>query len=134
MAGENEFVTISLSDLKALERLAVAEAEHKILAEDFQRHREVSESNLKDINVNISKIYDLTRAHGRQVNECKNEIENEMKDTYMSKTDGMLLEQHLANNIRSVKLWIVSSVGGFTTAGLLILWTLKLTGFHIDLN
>ena len=132
MPDNHETITISLSDLKALERLAVTEAQVPILAADFQRHRDVSESALKDINDSIGKIYVIIRGMPKQVNDCRDELEQDIKNSYMSKGAGELLEQRLDNSVKSVKIWIVSTVGGFTAAGLFLAWFFKLAGFHLD--
>ncbi len=128
MPSNDEQVLIKLSDLKVLERLAVEEAKLSILAEDFQRHRDVVQSSMKELTVNIGKLYDLSRAFPDTVSNCRDKMENDFGKIYMTKQDGALLEQHLANNIRSVKLWIVSSVGGFSAAGVSIMYFFKLTG------
>ena len=130
--SEDEFVTIKMSDIKVLERLAVEEARLGILAEDFQRHRTLSEKQLTDINANIGKIYDLERALPDRISDCQEKMELDIEKKYMTKQDGLMLEQHLAHNIRSVKMWIVSSVSGATATGVFIMWFFNLTGHSIS--
>ena len=130
MPSNDEQVLIKLSDLKVLERLAVEEAKLGILAEDFQRHRDIVQSQLKELTINIGKLYDLSRNFPHQVSECREKMESDIEKIYMTKQDGALLEQHLANNIKSIKLWIVSTVTGCSGAGVFILWLLKLNPLH----
>lgn len=122
MNRSTEQIVLTLEDVKVLERIAVTEAKLEILVNDFQSNKIMTDSNLKDISDNISKIYDLTRAFPEQIKECRQELEADIEDLYMLKKDSELLEQHLINNVKSIKLWIVTSVGGFTSAGLFILW------------
>jgi len=117
--SDNETVTITLADLKALEKLAVQEAKLEILVGDFQASR-------KHTDETIGQIFELLREFPSKVNQCRDELETDIEKIYMTKQDGKLLEQHLASNIRSIKLWIVSSVGGFTAAGVCISWYFKL--------
>lgn len=121
-------ITLSLEELKSLERIAVQEAKLDILVSDFQENKRTSEIHVRDIHDNVARIYDLIRAFPQQIIKSKNDIENDLERLYLTKTESQLLEQHLANNIRSIKLWIVTSVGGFTSAGVFILWGFKLFG------
>ncbi|MCH9712738.1 MAG: hypothetical protein K0U20_08960 [Proteobacteria bacterium] len=132
MSNASQTVTITLEDLKALERLAVGEAKIEILVGDFQAHKTSEEKRLAAIDTNIGKIYEIIRGFPTKVNDCRDDLEQTIARDYMTKKDGKMLEQHLANNIKSVKLWIVSSVGGFTAAGVLLLWLFKIIGVHIN--
>lgn len=123
MSGNaTEHVTLSIDDLKSLERLAVTEAKLKILIDDFKGNRRLTNDNLKDIKESITQVYELTRTFPQQIIDCRREVEHDFSKIYMTKTDGVILERHISDKVKSVKLWIVSSVGGFTSAGLLILW------------
>lgn len=115
MTGDNqEYITISLSDLKAIERLAVVEAGHEILVNDFQKSRD-------HVDETLIKIFDKVDSIPGKITACKDTLEDDIKSTYMTKTAGVLLEQ----NIKSIKWWIVSTVGGFTGAGVVALWLLN---------
>jgi len=118
---DNKTVNISLQDIKALERLAVVEASHKILVGDFQNSRD-------HVNESLNKIFDIVNSIPGKITECKDTLEHDIDNTYMTKTAGVLLEQKLSSNTRSIKLWIVSSVSGATAAGVAIMWFFKLTG------
>lgn len=128
--GTNEStVTLSVDELRQLERLAVQEAKLEILVEDFQANKKRTERHISDINDNISRIYDITREFPAQINQTKDDIERDFSLQYMTKTDGKLLEQHVTNIVKSVKLWILATVGGFTSAGLVILWAVNIFNF-----
>lgn len=120
MTGDNKkTITLSLEDLKALERLAVVEAGHKILVGDFQKSRDHVEETLNKIFAKVNSI-------PGKVTECKNTLEEDIKDTYMSKPEGELMEQRFNSSVRSIKIWIVSTVSGCTSAGVFLLWLLKI--------
>jgi len=119
MSGEGETITITLEDLKALERLAVNEAKLDILVNDFQKNRDDSKETL-------NQLFALIRAIPGKITECKDTLEKDIKDTYMTKEAGVLLEQRLTSNTRSIKLWIVSTVTGATGTGIAVLWFFKL--------
>ena len=122
MTGENqEMVTISLSDINALERLAVVEAGHKILVEDFQKSRD-------HVDKSLIKIFDKVNSIPGKVTDCKNTLEKDINDKYMSKEAGRLMEQRFNSSVRSIKLWIVSTVTGATGTGVTVLWFFKLIG------
>lgn len=97
-----------------LERLAVVEASHKILVDDFQKSRD-------HIDDSLNKIFDKVNSIPGKITDCKDTLESDIRQTYMTKDAGKLLQK----NINSVKIWIVSSVGGFTAAGVFIMWLLK---------
>lgn len=117
---------ITQKELESLIAIGVQEAKLGILVTDFQDHKHDADKRLAAIDLNISNVYDLVRNFPEHVKRCQDELEDDMEDKYMTKKDGVILEQHLANNIRSIKLWIVSSVGGATAAGVLIIWFLNL--------
>ena len=117
---------ISKEDLESLIKIGVQEAKLNILVEDFQDHKHDADKRLEAIDRNIGNVYKLVRDFPTKVKECQDDLEIDIKNTYMTKKDGQILEQHLDNSIKSVKLWIVSSVGGATTAGIFIMWFFKL--------
>jgi len=120
MTGSSQkTITITPEDLKALERLAVLEAGHKILVGDFQKGRD-------HVDKTLDKIFEKVNSIPGKVTECKDTLEKDINDKYMSKAAGLLLEQKLTSNTKSLKLWIVSSVGGATSAGVFLLWLLKI--------
>jgi hypothetical protein len=126
MTAQTEQVTLSIDDLKSLERLAVTEAKLKILIDDFKGNRKLTQDNLKDIKESIMQVYELSRNFPQQIIDCRREVEHDFEGKYMTKTDGVILERHISDKVKSIKLWIVSSVGGFTSAGLVILWFFNL--------
>ncbi|MCH9735413.1 MAG: hypothetical protein K0U78_12820 [Actinomycetia bacterium] len=116
MGSDNEkTITLTLSELKALERLAVQEAKVEILVTDFQRHREYSEKTL-------TEIFTLLRDVPKTITDCRDTLEKDIDDTYMSKTEGKLMEEHFSGYVRSIKIWMVSTVGGFSAAGIAVMW------------
>ena len=121
MSGENknEMITMSLADLDVRERLAVVEAGHEILVEDFQKSRD----HLEEM---VVKIFDKVDEIPDDVTDCKDTLEKDIKDTYMSKSAGELMESRFNSSVRSIKLWIVSSVTGATGAGVIALWLLNI--------
>lgn len=119
--NDTDTVTITLADLEALQRLAVVESGHKILVGDFQKSRD-------HIDETLVKIFDKVNSIPGKVTDCKNTLEKDINDKYMSKEAGKLLEQRLTSNTRSIKLWIVSTVTGATGAGVMALWFFKLIG------
>lgn len=119
--GSGEVIQVSLEDIEVIKTVAVQGAKLEILVEDFQTSK-------KETNDNLGKLFELLRSNAKHVTDCKDELEKDIEKVYMTKKDGEILEQHLANNIRSIKLWIVSSVGGFSAAGVLMVWALKLIG------
>jgi hypothetical protein len=122
MTGENqETVNISLTDLEALQRLAVVESGHKILVGDFQKSRD----HLNEI---LAKIFEKVDSIPGKVTDCKETLEKDINEKYMSKEAGKLLEQRLTSSTRSIKLWIVSTVTGASATGVFILWFFKLIG------
>lgn len=121
MSDDDGKITITLEDLKALERLAVVEAKLDILVEDFQKNRDDS----KEI---LNQLFALIRAIPGKITECKDTLEKDIKDTYMTKDAGILLEQRLTSNTKSIKLWIVSSVSSAAAGGVFILWFFKVIG------
>ena len=121
MSGDGDKITITLEDLKALERIAVTEAKLDILVNDFQKNRDDSKETL-------DQLFALIRAIPGKITECKDTLEKDIKDTYMTKDAGVLLEQRLTSSVRSIKLWIVSTVTGATAAGVFILWFFKIIG------
>jgi len=118
MSDDQEKITISLTDLKALERLAVQEAGHKILVGDFQKSRD-------HIDETLTKIFEKVNSIPGKITECKDVLEKDIDDKYMSKDAGVILEERLTNSTKSIKLWIVSTVSGCTGTGIFILWLLN---------
>lgn len=110
---------MSLADLDVRERLAVVEAGHEILVEDFQKSRD----HLEEM---VVKIFDKVDEIPDDVTDCKDTLEKDIKDTYMSKSAGELMESRFNSSVRSIKLWIVSSVTGATGAGVIALWLLNI--------
>ena len=119
-------VDITQKEIDSLVKIGVQEAKLHILVNDFQDHKQDADKRLEAIDTNIGNIYKLVRDFPERVSRCQDELENDIKDTYMTKKAGELLEEHLTNDIKSIKLWIVSSVGGATAAGLLIIWFFNL--------
>lgn len=117
---------ISENELQSLIKIGVQEAKLEILVDDFKKHKELSERQLTKITTDIGRIYDITRQTPKQVEQCRRELEKDIHESYMTKTAGAMLEQRLENNIKSIKLWMVATVGGFTSAGIFILWFFKL--------
>ncbi len=111
-------------EMKALVEIGVQKAKLDILVNDFQESKGKTDENL-------TRIYNLLRTFPNKVTDCRREIESDMSALYMTKKDGELLEQHLSNNIKSVKLWIVSTVSGCTATGVFILWFLKVVGMGV---
>ena len=100
MTGENqETVTISLADIKALERLAVVEAGHDILVNDYQTSR-------KQTDENIAKIYELLRAFPKQVSDCSDALEvkihADLEKHYATDTDVKALRVDMTNKIDKI--------------------------------
>lgn len=114
----NDAILITLADLKAIERLAVQEAKLDILVGDFQKGRDHTEETL-------DKMFTLIRDIPGKVTDCKDTLEKDIKDSYMSKTDAKLMEQRFNNSVKSIKLWIVSTVSGCTGTGVFLLWLLN---------
>lgn len=117
---------ISQNELDSLIKIGVQEAKLNILVEDFQDHKHDADKRLEVIDNNIGNVYKLVRDFPERVKRCQDDLEDDIKDVYMTKKDGEILEQHLTNNIRSIKLWIVSSVGGATATGIFIMWFFNL--------
>ena len=120
---KNKMVTISVSDIEALQRLAVVESSHKILVEDFQKSRDHIDETLIKI---FDKVNSIPNTVTSTVSDCKDTLEKDIKDSYMSKSAGQLMEQRFNSSVRSIKLWIVSTVTGATGTGVAILWFFKL--------
>lgn len=121
MSDENDKITITLKDLKTLERLAVVEAKLDILVGDFQKTRSDSKETL-------DQLFRLIRDIPAKITDCKDTLEKDIKDTYMSKTAAELMETRFNSSVRSIKLWIVSTVSGATAAGVFALWFFKILG------
>ncbi len=99
-------------------KMGVQEAKLDILVNDFQESRAKTDKSL-------DAIFNQIRATGDKLVKCKNEIEKDMRDNYMSSNDAKLLEDRLTKDTKSIKLWIVSTVGGFFSAGVVILWLMN---------
>ena len=100
MTGETqETVTISLQDLKALERLAVVESGHDILVKDYQATRDNTDEN-------IGKIYELLRAFPKQVVDCSDALEvkihADLEKHYATDTDVKALRVEMTNKIDKI--------------------------------
>ena len=121
-------ITVTTDDIRQLERLAVLEAQLGILISDFKTTRERNDTVIKGIREDIGRIYDLTREFPSKCNKCQKELEHQFDERYMTKTDAKLMEQNLTNLVSSVKIWIVSTVAGFTSAAILIAWALNFFG------
>ena len=119
-------VDITQKEIDSLVKIGVQEAKLHILVSDFQDHKHDADKRLEAIDNNIGNVYKLVRDFPERVSRCQDELENDIKDTYMTKKAGELLEEHLTNDIKSIKLWIVSTVGGATAAGFLIIWFFNL--------
>lgn len=117
---------ISDNELQSLIQLGVQEAKLHILVSDFQDHKHDADKRLETIDTNIGNVYKLVRDFPERVKRCQDDLEIDIERIYMTKKDGKILEQHLVNSIKSVKLWIVSSVGGAVAAGILIMWVFNL--------
>ena len=117
---------ITDNELKSLIKIGVQEAKLDILVADFQDHKHDADKRLEAIDRNVGNVYKLVREFPERVKRCQDDLEDDIERVYMTKKDGQILEQHLDNSIKSVKLWIVSSVGGATTAGIFIMWFFKL--------
>ena len=117
---------ITQNEIDSLIKIGVQEAKLHILVADFQDHKNDADKRLEAIDNNISNVYKLVRDFPERVKRCQDDLENDIERVYMTKKDGQILEQHLDNSIKSVKLWIVSSVGGATAAGIFILWFFNL--------
>ena len=117
--SKQETITITLEDLKALERLAVVEAGHKILVGDFQKSRDHVDNTL-------IKIFDIVNSIPGKITDCKDTLEKDIDDTYMSKNAAKLMETRFNSSVRSIKIWIASSVTGATGAGILAMWLLNI--------
>jgi len=107
---------------------AVTKVKVDSLTTSFSNHEAREEKYLMDISENLKDVQLQIGNWKLKLTECKNELHEEIMgnvtDTYMTKKDGLLLEQHLASNIKSIRLWIVATVGGFTSAGILVAWLL----------
>ena len=121
MSGDKDTITITLEDLKALERIAVTEAKLDILVNDFQKNRDDSKETL-------DQLFALIRAIPAKITDCKDTLEKDIKETYMSKTAAELMETRFNSSVRSIKLWIASSVSGAVAAGVFVMWFFKLIG------
>jgi len=134
MPGENKTITLTLSDLKALERLAVVESGHDILVKDFQATR-------KHTDENIAKIFELLRAFPKQVADCSDMLEGkihaDLEKHYATDADVKALRADMTNKIDNIGRrfkWttgvIVTGAGAiqfFTTMYFLTLQIQKLT-------
>ena len=99
MPGDNEQVTISLADIKALEKIAVQEAKLDILVGDFQATRTHTDEN-------IVKIYELLRAFPKQVADCSDALEikihADLEKHYATDADVKALRVELRNEIGKI--------------------------------
>lgn len=120
------------SEIQQAVEMAVAKSEIAALAMSFSEHVSKEDTYLKEIFDKLRKVQEDISKWPLQIEKCSSDLEQDIlskiEATYMTKKDGQLLEQHLINSVRSIKLWIVSTVGGFTTAGVLIAWYLKVFG------
>jgi len=110
---------ISQEVLDSLVDIGVQKAKLGILVDDYRESKKQTDDNLK-------RIYDLLRKFPEQIKECRDELETDTATIYMTKNSGDRLEERVTSNIRSIKLWIVSSVGGFSASGIFIIYMLKL--------
>ena len=117
---------ITQKEIDSLVKIGVQEAKLHILVSDFQDHKRDADKRLEAIDNNIGNVYKLVRDFPSRVSSCQDELEKDIERLYMSKNAGKLMEQRLNNNIRSIKLWIVSSVGGATATGVFIMWFFNL--------
>lgn len=120
MADKRE---VSQEEIESLKQQAVQEAKLNILIEDFQRHKSDEEARWTEM---FTLVRSLEKTFPEKLSTCKSNVEKSVLDHveehYMNKSDGKLIYE----KINSIKLWIVSTVGGFTAAGVLIVWFLKL--------
>ncbi|MCH9735388.1 MAG: hypothetical protein K0U78_12695 [Actinomycetia bacterium] len=98
MAGD-EKVTVSLSDIKALEKIAVQEAKLEILVGDFQTTR-------KNTDENVVKIFELLREFPKKVSDCSDALEvkihADLEKHYATDADVKALRVELKNEISKI--------------------------------
>ena len=105
------------------ERAIAMQTKLDILINDFQVARTSTDKN-------SANIFSLIRSNEVKLSTCRNDLEKDIERLYMTKEAGLAMESRLNNNFKSIKAWIVTTVGGFTAAGLLILWALNV--IHIS--
>lgn len=127
-----EKITLTRTELEQQIKQAVTEAKVDQLYKAFSDHEIKEDSYLKDIFDKIRMVQEAMGGWPIKLSQCSDTLEQDIKDyvkeNFMSKPDAELLKQSFSNELRSIKLWIVSTVGGFTSAGLLIAWAFKLFG------
>lgn len=126
----DERVEMSVAEYNKAIEMAVMRAKVDSMNAAFEAHEKQEDKFIKDIFVKLELLQKEITQWPLHLNECSSKIENKlhvhMKDKYMTVDDANLLEQKLENSIKSFKIWIVSSVGGFSTAAVFILYVFKL--------
>lgn len=127
-----EKITMSRAEFKNAVDAAVLKEQVTTLTSTVEAAEIKQQQYLRDI---FEKIRDVQKDIGgwpNRLSQCSSDLEHEMlehmKRTYMTHKDGQLIRQEFTNSVRSLKLWIVSTVGGFTAAGIVLAWYWKLFG------
>ncbi len=94
-----------------------------VLINDFHASRTANDKH-------FAEIFTLIRNNDSKLQACRNDVVKEVDNAYMTKTAAETMELRLINNFKSIKTWIVTTVGAFTAAGILILWALNV--IHIS--
>jgi hypothetical protein len=120
---DNQKIQMTIQEIEQRDRAVAMQTKLDILIKDFQAGRTANDKHFVE-------IFSLFRGNEAKLHNCRDELQKEIKATYMTQAAGEAMELRLSNNLKSVKTWIVTTVGGFTAAGLLVLWALNI--IHIS--
>ena len=117
--ADQETITITQTEKDLLMQGGKHEAEISMLIESFNKHAEKEESYLQHIFRKLETLQGDVSQFPLKLTNCKNETEKDILDHvsehYYSKEDAV-------KDFRSLKWWMVGTVGGFTSAAGIIMW------------
>lgn len=113
---------------------AMTKARVDSLEKSFIVFQQKENEALREIFDKLREMNDHVTAWPLKLNECASGVDDDLKqyiDQHYMKIEtanGRFsnMEERMNHGLNSIKLWIVATVGGFTAAGLVILWALDL--------
>lgn len=116
-------ITLTRTELEAKIDAAVTKSQVGELTADLALHKKQEEIYLKEIFDKLrdlnSQMSDWSAKFSREINTMENDIMEKVGKKYMTREETI-------SGFKAIKIWIVSSVGGFTAAGATIFYLISL--------
>lgn len=130
----SETVTMTMAELQQRIQQALTDSKLEVLEKSFEIFQKTEQATLREIFDKLRELGDHVTGWPLRLNECASGVDEDLKQ-YMDQhymkietANGRFnsMEERVDHGLKSIKLWIVATVGGFTAAGVVILWVLDL--------